>query len=188
MDKMNEEVRERSVGSNLKLIIGFVIGLLIGYFVGAKGYIHLEPEAEQSVEEVATMQEEEPVVVPVQKPSPKPAPKQSANTDTNQKAVSLISYSHDWVESDAQISVRNNTNRDITSITGRIIYYDMSGNMLDYQDFTKKLDIEAGMTKRFELEGYNHEESYAYYKSDVRSSLPNRKYKVEFQLKSYTYK
>lgn len=114
--------------------------------------------------------------------------KQETLTGTEANAVTLVSYSHDWLDSKAQISVKNNTNKTITSITGRMIYYDMSGNMLDYQDFNKKIEIDPGMTKRFELRGYNHEESYAYYKSEVCYGKENRKYKVTFQLKSYTYK
>lgn len=114
--------------------------------------------------------------------------KEEPQVGTDANAVVMTSYSHDWVQPNAQISVKNNTNKEITSITGRMIYYDMSGNMLDYQDFTKRIDIDAGMTKRFELRGYNYEESYAYYKNQTSSTHPHNKYKVEFQLKSYTYK
>lgn len=114
--------------------------------------------------------------------------KEEPQVGTDADAVVMTSYSHDWVQPDAQISVKNNTDKEITSITGRMIYYDMSGNMLDYQDFTKRIDIDAGMTKRFELRGYNHEESYAYYKNQTSSTHPHNKYKVEFQFKSYTYK
>ena len=114
--------------------------------------------------------------------------KEEPQIGTDAKAVVMTSYSHDWVQPYAQISVKNNTDKAITSITGRMIYYDMSGNMLDYQDFTKHIDIDAGMTKRFELRGYNYEESYAYYKNQTSSTHPHNKYKVEFQLKSYTYK
>ena len=113
---------------------------------------------------------------------------QKPNTSTNEKGVTMVSYSHDWVKQNAQVSLKNNTNRDIVSITGRMIYYDMSGKMLDYQDFTKRVDIETGMTKRLELRGYNNEEHYAYYKSQTIPGEEYKKYKVKFQLKSFTYK
>lgn len=107
----------------------------------------------------------------------------SASFDPN--AVTLASYTHDWVERDASISLKNNTSRRITQVTGRMIYYDMSGNMLDYRDFTKSVDIEPGMVKSIELPGYGHKDYYAYYKSQIRGDMLDRKYKVSFELKSY---
>lgn len=148
----------------------------------------LHKEIDQLRNEVARLRKEveQKKGVVSKTPSAKPATATPATFNAND--ITLANYSHDWMERYATIGLKNNTSYTVTSVTGRLIYYDMKGNMLDYQDFTTPLRIEPGMVKSFTYEGYNHKDSYAYYKSNVRIDLPDRKYKVTFQLKSYKVK
>lgn len=156
----------------------------------------LRNEVEQLKQEVQRLKNTKPASSPQQAPAATAAPAAPAAQQATQtiqqpsstfdpNAITLANYTHDWVDSNASVSLRNNTDRRISQVTGRMVYYDMSGNMLDYRDFTKSIDIEPGMVKSIELPGYGYKDNYAYYKSQIRGDMPDRKYKVSFELKSY---
>ena len=102
-------------------------------------------------------------------------------------AITMAKYVHDWGDRDASVNFKNHLDKTITSITGRMVYYDMKGEMLDYQDFTTTIMIAPKMVKMVSLKGYGYNENYAYYRHS-RVLYDERVYKVKFELISYKTK
>ena len=117
----------------------------------------------------------------------KPAEKPNKTIDSKEGVV-MQSFSHDWVDSKANMTLKNNTSETITRVRARLIYTDMKGEMLDYKDIDSKVEIEPGMSRKITAPCYGHDEHYAYYKSKTIPGNPERVYKVEFQLKGYDTK
>jgi hypothetical protein len=121
-----------------------------------------------------------------QSSSSKSASAQSSSSKSV-SAITMTKYVHDWGDRDASVNFKNHLDKTITSITGRMVYYDMKGEMLDYQDFTTTITIAPKMVKTVSLKGYGYNENYAYYRHS-RVLYDERVYKVKFELISYKTK
>ncbi len=65
-------------------------------------------------------------------------------------------------------------------------YLDMSGRQLDYDDFSRRVSIAPGMTRKVDVPAYEYRRSYSYYKSERSYSGEGQRFKVRFELKGYS--
>mgnify|MGYP004695001119 FL=1 len=108
----------------------------------------------------------------------------SATSKDTLNAVTMVSYEQSWIDSEGTLALKNNTNEDIHSVTYRITYLNMKGIALDYRDFTSKIEIAPGMTKKVNIDAYEHGRHYSYYLSE-ESYDNSKKFKIKFELKGY---
>ena len=96
----------------------------------------------------------------------------------------MVSYEQSWLDSEGTLALKNNTNENIHNIKFLIVYQDMSGKQLHYEEFSKKVSIAPGMTRKINIKAYEHERNYHYYKSE---NLPGGSpaFKIEFKLLDY---
>ena len=109
----------------------------------------------------------------------------SVFADVNNKdAVTMENFEQHWLDHEATIALKNNTNEEIYNVAYRITYLDMNGKALDYKDFTSTIDIEPGMVKKADIPAYEHKRFYQYYKNAEKYD-DHPKFKVAFKLKGY---
>lgn len=108
----------------------------------------------------------------------------ATDKDNNNNAITMVSYEQGWLDNEGTIALKNNTTTDIHNAKFIITYLDMSGKPLDYEEFTVKIDIAPGMTRKVNIPAYEHNRQYSYYKSEAVPSNPH-KFKIEYELKDY---
>lgn len=101
----------------------------------------------------------------------------------NKEAVSMVSYEQSWLDAEGTLALKNNTDSVINRISIRLKYFDMKGNLLDYQDFFLRTRIEPGLVKKVNVSAYEHSRNYHYYKTPEPLGSPL--FKIEYQLLSY---
>jgi len=106
----------------------------------------------------------------------------AANKDL-EKDITMVSYEQSWRDSQGTLALKNNTSEEIQNVVFLITYLDMSGIELDYEEFSKKVNIAPGMTRKLNISAYEHGRNYHYYKSE--GLYDNTSFKVKFQLKDY---
>lgn len=82
----------------------------------------------------------------------------AANKDLD-KDITMVSYEQGWLDSSGTLALKNNSSEEIKNVVFLITYLDMSGNELDYEEFTRRVSIAPGMTKKLDIPAYEHEYS-----------------------------
>ena len=107
----------------------------------------------------------------------------AANKDL-EKDITMVSYEQGWLDSEGTLALKNNSSEEVKNIVFLITYLDIAGNELDYEEFTRRVSIVPGMTKKIDIPAYEHGRNYHYYKSEnMPGGSPS--FKIKFQLKDY---
>ena len=101
----------------------------------------------------------------------------------NKDDVTMVSYEQSWLDNEGTLALRNNTSEEIRNVVFQITYLDMSGNPLDYEEFSRRISIAPGMTKKLDIPAYEHDRYYHYYKT--KDGYGNPAFKIRFELKDY---
>lgn len=101
-----------------------------------------------------------------------------------EKDITMVSYEQGWLDSEGTLALKNNSSEEVKNVVFLITYLDMSGNELDYEEFTRRVSIAPGMTRKLDIPAYEHDRNYHYYKSEnMPGGSPS--FKIKFQLKDY---
>lgn len=110
-------------------------------------------------------------------------PTSFAATKDFENDITMVSYEQTWSDREGTIALKNNTSEEIKNVVFLLTYLDMSGTELDYKEFSKEITIAPGMTRKLDVEAYEYDRHYHYYKSE--GLYDNTSFKVIFQLKDY---
>lgn len=79
--------------------------------------------------------------------------------------VSMTKFEQTFLDSQAAIALRNNLPDTVYSVTYSLEFLSSKGVPEDFQEYTSKVTIPPGMTKKVEIPAYCHDRSYEYYKT-----------------------
>lgn len=101
-----------------------------------------------------------------------------------EKDITMVSYEQGWLDSSGTLALKNNSSEEVKNVVFLITYLDMAGNELDYEEFSRRVSIAPGMTRKLDIPAYEHSRNYHYYKSEnMPGGSPS--FKIKFKLKDY---
>lgn len=101
-----------------------------------------------------------------------------------EKDIIMVSYEQGWMDSSGTLALKNNSSEEVKNVVFLITYLDMSGKELDYEEFSKRVSIASGMTRKLNIPAYEYSRHYHYYKSEnMPGGSPS--FKIKFKLKDY---
>lgn len=109
-----------------------------------------------------------------------------ANSQADFSDVEMVNYEQNGNDIQGTISLKNNTDEDISNVTFMLEYLDMNGTPMDYETYSYKIDIAPGMTKKLNIPAYELSRDYYYYKS--RAAYNGKAFKIRYELKEYKTK
>lgn len=107
-----------------------------------------------------------------------------AATEGTPDAVTMVSYEQGCIDRHGTLALKNNTSETVKSVNFMIEYIDMKGNQLDYRTFSERVDIAPGMTRKLDIDAYEHERHYCYYGSAPFEGY-DKMFNIRFVLTGY---
>ena len=104
---------------------------------------------------------------------------------TKQVPISFVSFEQGWLDDKCTLVLKNNTSEEIIKVDFQLIYYDMKGHQRDYAEFSERVKIAPGMSRKIHVDAYERGRGYSYYKSEHRPT-GGASFKVAFKLTDYT--
>ena len=104
---------------------------------------------------------------------------------TDESAVTMVKYQQSWLDTEATIALKNNTNEDIENVKFRICYLDSTGTQVDYKEFTRDVTIAPGLTKQINIRAFDDSRYSHYVKSNGGPTGEGMAFDVKFELLDY---
>lgn len=101
--------------------------------------------------------------------------------------VVITQYKKRYLDEEEIITFKNNTAENINKIKGIIVYKDLSGNDISYQELNIRISIATGMSKQTKIRSFDQDNKYCYHKEyeSFMGEVGVTPFKFEFRLISY---
>ncbi len=107
--------------------------------------------------------------------------------EINPNDIVVTQFKKNYIDREEIITFKNNTPDKINRIKGVIVYRDMEGNDISYNEIDIKLTIAPGMSKQTKINSFDQDHKYCYYKEyqSFMGVSGITRFTFEFKLESY---